>query len=65
MTKQEKIIAEDATKKAIVLDILKLLNSESYTDAKEILDLASHFLKENAYLDFDLAKDRINDLEGE
>lgn len=62
MTKQEKILLENPEKKDAVLKILELLNSESFSDAKEILDLAAHFVKENAYVDYDLAKDRINDI---
>lgn len=66
MTKQEKILSADTAKKALVLEILEKLNGESYNDSKEILDLAAHFLKENAYVDFELAKDRINNIiEGE
>lgn len=65
MTKQEKILANDETKKKLVLEILEKLNGESYNDSKEILDLAIYFLKENAYVDFDLAKDRIYSIEGD
>ncbi len=62
MNKYKKILAEDATKKELVMEILKLLNGESYSDSKEILDIAAAFLKEQCYLDFDLARDIIEDL---
>lgn len=62
MSKQEKILMENPEKKETVLKILEMLNSESYTDAKEILDLAAYFVKDNSYVDFELAKDRINDI---
>ena len=60
MNKYEKILAENPAMKKIVLDILQNLNGESYNDAKTVLDLANYFVKENAYVDFELAKDRIN-----
>lgn len=66
MNKYKKIISEDATKKELVLEILKLLNGESYVDCKEVLDIVGAFLKENAYLDYELAKDLINsEIEGD
>ena len=61
MTKQEKLIGNPAMKDA-VLKILELLNNENYNDAKTVLDLAAYFIKENAYIDFELAKDRINSI---
>lgn len=59
--KYEKIIT-DVTKRETVLGILKMLEGESYSDAKEILDTAHHFLKENVYLDFNLAEELINSI---
>lgn len=60
MNKYKKLIADDATKRGLVLEILKLLGGESYNDCKEILEITGAFLKENAYLDFELAKELIN-----
>ena len=62
MTKQEKILMENPAMKDAVLKILELLNNENYNDAKTVLDLAAYFIKENAYIDFELAKDRINSI---
>lgn len=58
-----KKISEDKTKKQAVIDVLRCLNGESYADATDILDLAKHFLSMNSMLDFDLAKDIINEIE--
>lgn len=58
-----KKISEDKTKKQAVIDVLRCLNGESYADATDILDLAKHFLSVNSMLDFDLAKDIINEIE--
>lgn len=59
--KYEKIIT-DVTKRETVLGILKMLEGESYSDAKEILDTAHHYLKANVYLDYMLAKEQINSI---
>ena len=58
-----KKISEDKTKRQAVIDVLRCLNGESYADATDILDLAKHFLSMNSMLDFDLAKDIINEIE--
>lgn len=58
-----KKIAEDKTRKQAVIDVLRCLNGESYSDAAEILELAKFFLSTNAMLDFELAKDVINEIE--
>ena len=58
-----KKIAEDKTKKQAVIDVLRCLNSESYADAADVLELAKFFLSTNAMLDFELAKDVINEIE--
>ena len=62
MNKFEKIIREDITKKKLVLNILELLNGESYEDSAEILAVAVYFLKKNSYVDFELAKDIIENV---
>ena len=62
MSKYEKLIVEDSVKKEYVLKILEILNNESYSDAKTILDTAQYFLTQNSYLDFNLAQDLINNL---
>lgn len=62
MSKYEKIITEGTVKKNAVLKILEMLEGESYSDAKEILDTAHYFLKENVYLDYNLAKELIESL---
>lgn len=62
MNKYEKVLAENPAMKKIVLEILQNLNGESYNDAKTVLDLAAYCVKENAYVDFELAKDRINNV---
>ena len=62
MSKFEKILAEDSTKKELVLKILKLLNGESYEDATAILAAAAAYIKVHTYLDFDLARADINNL---
>lgn len=58
-----KKISEDKTKKQAVIDVLRCLNGESYADATDILDLAKHFLSMNSMLDYELAKDIINEIE--
>ena len=58
-----KKIAEDKTKKQAIIDVLRCLNGESYADAADILELAKFFLSTNAMLDYDLAKDVINEIE--
>lgn len=62
MSKYEKLIVEDSVKKEYVLKILEILNNESYSDVKTILDTAQYFLTQNSYLDFNLAQDLINNL---
>lgn len=57
-----KKISEDNAKKQAVIAVLKTLNGESYSDAAEILDLAKHFLAENSMLDFELARDILNQI---
>lgn len=58
-----KKISEDTTKKRAVIDVLRCLNGESYADATDILAIAGHFLSMNAMLDFDLARDIIEQIE--
>ena len=58
-----KKISEDKTKKGAVIDVLKCLNGESYADAAEILELAKFFLSTNAMLDWELARDIIEEIE--
>lgn len=58
-----KKLSEDKTKKQAVIDVLKCLNGESYSEASEILELAKHFLSLNAMLDYELAKDIINEID--
>lgn len=62
MNKYEKLLKEEPAMKKAVIEILQLLNSESYSDGKEILDAALYFLKENSFVDSEMAKDRINSI---
>ena len=58
-----KKLSEDTTRKQAVIDVLKCLHGESYSDAAQILDLAKHFLSLNSMLDYELARDIINEIE--
>ena len=58
-----KKLSEDTTRKQAVIDVLKCLHGESYSDAVQILDLAKHFLSLNSMLDYELARDIINEIE--
>lgn len=60
MKNAEKIMREDNIKRDSVKKILEMLNGERYSDAKIVLDLAAHYLKENTYLDAELAKKEID-----
>ena len=60
--KFEKSLIEDNTKKEAVLKILEMLEGESFNDSVEILDTAKYFLKENCFVDYNLAKDLISSL---
>lgn len=59
MKKAKQIIAGDNQKREVVLKILEMLNGESFNDAKEILELSQHYMKENTFLDYDLAREMI------
>lgn len=58
-----KKLSEDKTRKQAVIDVLKCLHGESYSDAADILDLAKHFLSLNSMLDWELARDIIGQIE--
>ena len=59
--KQAKLIMDD--NKDLVCKLLDELNGESFVDAMNILGAVAFFLKENSYVDAELAKSRI--LEGD
>lgn len=59
MKNAEKIIRSEISKRELVLKVLEILNGETYADAKDVLDLAAFYLKNNACLDFELARDVI------
>lgn len=60
MNKYKKMFTEDATKKDLVLEIVKLLNGESAEDCKAVLDAVNYFVHKNAFFDADMARDIIN-----
>lgn len=60
MNKIDKMLIENPKMKKTVLEILQSLNGESAEDCKQILDAVNYYVRGNAFFDFEMAKDIIN-----
>ena len=51
---------QDIGCKEVICQILDLLNGETFNDSIEILKLAEFYIKENSFVDAELAKSLMN-----
>ena len=53
----------DKTNKELVKKILNELNGENYNYAHQLLDVVNFLLKENCFVDYNLAESQLDNLE--